>query len=945
MQPDLRIPLYFLFTVLFCLVTAAGTAQEREIESIPNQPSPEAYDLLKDSKGYIWVAHEFGISRYDGANFITLQNPRQNSISLTDMIEDKTGRIWCHNFSGQIFYIENLQLHLLEAYKHQDEQDFPRIAICGDELIATSKKGLFVYNLLTGKSTYHFIKYGASTLTQVGNKVVCFNNYDFYCYEAGKPLTKLTFGEYLPDHFAASLQNVCLKDTFYLIVNPRGKYYKLSLKQDRILNHGVIKTGAFINTISKQNEKIWVHTKEHSVTIDGKEQIKGMNLSDVLTDNLGNLWMSSLKKGLSVRYNTQPIKKISDSLSIDGQNIRRIHTEDSTLFLGTSSGMLYKLDLPGSLQYLSSIPKEAGAIERITPFDKNHLFVAASVGSYTYHYQTNTLKPLPVSITAKDIVIRDEKVYVATPFGIKFFPLAHLNDKNPPLAQRPLFEKTTRCRSLAFLNDSLIAVYNDGVFILHNNKIKPLFYQQNPIYATTVRMVGSKLLIGTYNQGLLIYEKGSFQKITDKEGLASNFIKDIKIISGSTWLVYTNRFQLLNPSLTGIENYTFPFPGGGINDFNTIGNQLYLSTSDGLYATQMTRPSSAISTKTYIDNITVNGNSLVATNTLNYFQNHLQFQVSTPYFSPNSKIVYQYRLTNTPNNEWQQGAPGQTAFNVVALEPGTYDFEIVATDENRKIISQPAIYHFEIMAPWYQHWAFNAFVILWLVGLIGGAVWFYFANRLRRQRQVYKKQLAIQAERQRISEEIHDDIGAGLLAMRLQTEITKNKLPEGEARQEMGKIHTAISELSHKMREVIWSLNTDNDRLENLLFYIRRQAVGLFENSPTSLKVVFPSHEIPDVNIHGEKRRHIYLAVKEALHNCLKHSQAHNCTLTMRIDGSALYISVADDGRGFAAPQGEHTGNGLSSMKKRMQQIEGVLEMETQERTVVQFMVPLTESV
>ncbi|NTS39978.1 hypothetical protein HRG84_03605 [Flavisolibacter sp. BT320] len=940
----MRKPSYYLLTLVFCFLLATGFAQKNEILSIPNQPSSEAYDLLKDQNGYIWVAHEFGVSRYDGVNFISLRHPRQNSVAITGLIEDKKGRIWCHNFSGQIFYIENLQLHLLEEYNYLDEQDFPRIVICGNELVATSKKGLFVYNLLTGESTYHYVKLGTNSLAQVGNKVICYNGFEFFSYEVGKPLTKLKFNEKVQDLRLASLQKVSLKDTFYLIVNTKGVYHKLTESGGFLRSQGVVKTGAFVNTITKSGTDVWINTNEHSFTNSGNEQIAGMNLSDIVTDNQGNRWMSSLKKGLCVQYCEQPIRNLDDSLSIRGHNVRRLHTEAGILFLGKATGRLCKMTDASNLQHMLSIPKEAGAIERISSFIPDHLFIAASMESFAYNYVTNTLKPLSVGITVKDVAVIGEMVYVATPRGIQSYFMEQLMEQHPRLETKLLFGKATRCRSITPLHDSLIAAYNDGVFVLTKEKLTPLLFQGYPIYASTVRTVGSKVLIGTYNQGLLIYENGRFQHLTEKEGLTSDFIKDIKTIDGATWLVYADRFQLLNKDLNGVATHSFTLSKGGVNDFSTLANHLYFSTSDGLYTLQHTQPT-AITTQSYIDKILVNGKHLAAAGRLKHFQNHLQFQVSTPYFSPYSNITYQYRIHNPPGSTWQLGAPGQTAFNMVALEPGVYDFEIVAIDENRKVISKPASFHFEILLPWYQHWLFKTSVVLAVIALICCGIWVYHRRRLRKQRLVYEKQLAIQEERQRISAEIHDDVGAGLLAMRLLTEMTKNKLPESEAKAEVEKIHTSIGELSHKMKEVVWSLNTDNDQLSNLLFYIRRQAVALFENSPIMLRVLFPAEEIPAIIIHGEKRRHIYLAVKEALHNCLKHSDARTCTLAIRIEGSTLFISVTDDGKGFVGLQKEVIGNGLNGMKRRMEQIEGVLEMTTREQTTVQFMVPLNENI
>jgi signal transduction histidine kinase len=357
----------------------------------------------------------------------------------------------------------------------------------------------------------------------------------------------------------------------------------------------------------------------------------------------------------------------------------------------------------------------------------------------------------------------------------------------------------------------------------------------------------------------------------------------------------------------------------------------------------MARPSPEVESATYIDRIMANGKELVSGKRLKPFQNYLQFQVSTPFFSPYSNLTYQYRIKNSPDSSWQRGSPRQTLFDLVALEPGRYEFEIVATDDSRKIVSQPAVYQFEIEPPWYKTWAFRTGLLVVVAAASFLTLRHYYQDRLRKQRLEYQKILAVQAERQRISAEIHDDIGAGLSAIRLLSELTTNRLPEGETKQAVGKIHASISALSTKMREVIWSLNTDNDKLDNLLYYLRRQALLLFENSPIQLSVSFPTHEIPPLEIKGEKRRHIYLAVKEALHNCLKHSGARHCQLSMHLEAQSLHITVADDGTGFLPPPEPHTGSGVPGMKKRMQQIKGSFALQSQNNTTITFVIPLLD--
>jgi signal transduction histidine kinase len=213
--------------------------------------------------------------------------------------------------------------------------------------------------------------------------------------------------------------------------------------------------------------------------------------------------------------------------------------------------------------------------------------------------------------------------------------------------------------------------------------------------------------------------------------------------------------------------------------------------------------------------------------------------------------------------------------------------------------------------------------------------------RLRRQKTEYEKLLAIQQERQRISSEIHDDIGAGLSGIRLLSELTKQKMPDQEMKGEVAKIHDSISELSGKMREVIWSLNTDNDDLESLLDYIYRQAQQLFEHSATQLYIT-RLHPVPQVLLEGEARRHIYLLVKEALHNCIKHAEASHCWLTVSMEADQLLLQIRDNGKGM--PTGNTgTGNGLRNMQKRAQAVNGSFFIANEEGTSIHFTIPLKQ--
>jgi len=201
-----------------------------------------------------------------------------------------------------------------------------------------------------------------------------------------------------------------------------------------------------------------------------------------------------------------------------------------------------------------------------------------------------------------------------------------------------------------------------------------------------------------------------------------------------------------------------------------------------------------------------------------------------------------------------------------------------------------------------------------------------------------EKQLAVQLERQRISTEMHDDIGAGLSGVRLLTEITKSKLRDSDSTNEIDQIYQSVGDISAKMREVIWSLNTENDSLSGLIGYLQSQARLMMEHYTAKLQVSIPEH-IPDITMNGEIRRQIYLSVKEALHNIIKHSGASEVHLTISCN-QKLVIILADNGKGIDPGKINNGGNGLKNMQKRMQDINGTLTINYKKGLILTFEIP-----
>lgn len=206
----------------------------------------------------------------------------------------------------------------------------------------------------------------------------------------------------------------------------------------------------------------------------------------------------------------------------------------------------------------------------------------------------------------------------------------------------------------------------------------------------------------------------------------------------------------------------------------------------------------------------------------------------------------------------------------------------------------------------------------------------------------YEKDMAVykaqQEERERISADMHDELGSGMTAIRLMSEIARNKMKENVPA-EIEKISRSADDVLNKMNAIIWSMNVSNDSLDSLILYIRSYAPEFFENTPVQCKVISPV-EIASYELTGEKRRNIFLCVKETLNNVLKHSGANLVTIEIKVKDQ-LEIRISDNGKGIDMENLRRFGNGLKNIARRMEVIGGKFSIESDHGTLTTLTLPL----
>jgi signal transduction histidine kinase/ligand-binding sensor domain-containing protein len=323
---------------------------------------------------------------------------------------------------------------------------------------------------------------------------------------------------------------------------------------------------------------------------------------------------------------------------------------------------------------------------------------------------------------------------------------------------------------------------------------------------------------------------------------------------------------------------------------------------------------------------------------LPYKSNFLSFTLEAISLAGIKNVRYRYMLKGFDKGWVEAGNRNYVTYPDIS--PGTYTFLFTASYNGITWNKQPAAYTFTILPPWYQTWWFRILAVVLFAGFVLFAVRFYTNRKLEKQKALLEKQKAIELERMRISTELHDDMGGELSAIRLLSEMNISTI---SPQQQLSKISSSSGELVQKMNEIVWALNVSNDSLQGLIAYIRRYAVKHLDD--VGIDCLFKQPEkIPDIEVDGITRRNIFLLVKEALNNVVKHANATEVKMSVTMDDS-LQIIIHDNGKGIPADMLQNrNGNGLRNMQQRVMELKGVMEITNHEGTTVQFNLPVSSS-
>jgi len=210
------------------------------------------------------------------------------------------------------------------------------------------------------------------------------------------------------------------------------------------------------------------------------------------------------------------------------------------------------------------------------------------------------------------------------------------------------------------------------------------------------------------------------------------------------------------------------------------------------------------------------------------------------------------------------------------------------------------------------------------------------------ERQRAEHQRAMEQERARIAQDLHDELGSGLTEISmLGARARSASSADGQRSRHLEHMSDKARELVMALDEIVWAMNPRHDSLASLISYFCLYADRFLGLANIAWKLE-SSSEPPDRAVNSRHRHQLFLAFKEALTNIVRHSNATEVRLAIQLEAERVRLSVADNGRGLSSAARTEDMDGVANMRERIEKLGGRFEMSSRpgQGTVIEFYVP-----
>lgn len=265
----------------------------------------------------------------------------------------------------------------------------------------------------------------------------------------------------------------------------------------------------------------------------------------------------------------------------------------------------------------------------------------------------------------------------------------------------------------------------------------------------------------------------------------------------------------------------------------------------------------------------------------------------------------------------------------VNVPPGNYTFRAIGVAGDRQPLGDGISLPVVIEPPvWERPWFWPATTAS-AVALFAAALFARHRRRSKRRLEILRYQNALEQDRTRIARDLHDDLGTRVTVLNMTAALAQRDLERdpGKARVHLDKMSDSARELVVAMDDLVWAVDPAHDTLDHLASHLTRLAEDMFRDSPVRCRLDIPAM-LPARPLGAEFRHHVALAVKESLHNVLRHAGPCEVFLSLHYDGEKLTVTVRDTGCGFD-PASHAGGHGLGNTAGRIRETGGTYTIDS----------------
>ncbi|HVV00979.1 MAG TPA: histidine kinase, partial [Verrucomicrobiae bacterium] len=319
----------------------------------------------------------------------------------------------------------------------------------------------------------------------------------------------------------------------------------------------------------------------------------------------------------------------------------------------------------------------------------------------------------------------------------------------------------------------------------------------------------------------------------------------------------------------------------------------------------------------------------------------IEFRFSAPCLTAPERIRFRYQMSGV-DPIWVEAGRDHSAI-YASIPSGKHTFRVLASSPEGVWDSEPASIELAVHPYfWQTSWFWASVAAL----LAGGAVWIIrraTVRRLNLRLERLRQQQAVERERTRIAQDIHDELGANLTSIGLMADMGIRHRSDPEAlTRELGQISATARESVAAMDAIVWTLNPRNDSLDHFANYVAQFTRDFFRPTRLRTRLDLPAN-LPAHPMTTDTRHQLFLIVKESFNNVVRHAEATEVNLQMACENGHLRLSIADNGQGIPGPTGGEGRDGLVNLEHRIKQLGGTLRIVTAkgEGVRLDFILPL----